>query len=90
MSVGFEIHPTDELKGSLVRFWDSDHKKVRFGVCGRQATSNMYFIFRITHPNPPYGMQTTTAIRVLKSNIKKNFGKVNYNEFIRENPQWSI
>lgn len=84
-------------KGDLVRFKDyltitkdDEMSKIRFGICGLQISDSTIHIYRIIHRNPPYGIKCTEPIRVRVADIKKNFGKVEYNEFMRTHPEWII
>jgi len=80
-------------KDYLVRYWDTELQKIKFGVIKTMKTDSLgqfVLLFRISCPNPPYGVKCSQHIRVDRKNIKKNFGLVEYNDFIRENPQWVI
>lgn len=82
--------------GDLVRFEDDlsmyygHTPSIRFGVCGRYLSTSVIYIYRIRHPNPPYGMKATDPIKVQIKKIKKNFGAIDYNEFMRNHPEWII
>lgn len=88
--VDIDLHSKDHMKGCLVRFWDKEFSKVRFGVCDLEASDDMYFIFRISQPILPYGIAATKAIRVRKIDITKKFGVVEFNSFIKSHPEWLI
>ncbi len=82
--------------GDLVRFEDDftlyypGEPTIRWGVCGIRINDRSMNVYRIVMHNPPYGLKATASIRVPIIKIKKNFGKVEYNEFIRTHPEWTI